>query len=38
LMGLVADHSSVQLSFVVPLAAILYITWTALANRGPARA
>jgi len=29
-MGLVADHSSVQLSFLVPLAAILYITWTAL--------
>jgi fucose permease len=33
LMGLVADHSSVQLSFVVPLAAILYITWTAFSNR-----
>jgi FHS family L-fucose permease-like MFS transporter len=29
LMGLVADHSSVELSFLVPLAAILYITWTA---------
>ena len=28
-MGLVADHSSVELSFLVPLAAILYITWTA---------
>ncbi len=29
LMGLVADHSSVQTSFLVPIAAILYITWTA---------
>jgi fucose permease len=38
LMGLVADHSSVQLSFLVPLAAILYITWTALSNRAAARA
>jgi fucose permease len=36
LMGLVADRSSVQLSFLVPLAALLYITWTALANRKPA--
>jgi len=32
LMGLVADHSTVQFSFVVPLAAILYITGTALKN------
>ncbi len=32
LMGFVADHSSVLLSFLVPLAAILYITWTALIN------
>ena len=32
LMGLVADHSSVQFSFVVPLAAIVYITATALIN------
>jgi fucose permease len=32
LMGLVADHSTVQFSFVVPLAAILYITGTALMN------
>lgn len=32
LMGVVADHSSVELSFLVPLAAILYITWTALMN------
>ena len=36
LMGLVADHSSVRLSFLVPLAAILYIPWTALANRAAA--
>ena len=36
LMGLVADHSSVQLSFLVPLAALLYITWTAVMNRKPA--
>ncbi len=33
LMGAVADRSSVQLSFLVPLAAILYITWTAVMNR-----
>jgi len=32
LMGFVADRSSVQLSFLVPLAGILYITWTALMN------
>ena len=32
LMGFVADHSSVQLSFLVPMAAILYITWTSLMN------
>jgi fucose permease len=38
LMGLVADHSSVQLSFLVPLAALLYITWTAVMNRKPAGA
>lgn len=30
LMGLVADASSVQTSFLVPLAAILYITWTSI--------
>jgi len=30
LMGFVADHSSVQLSFAVPLAAILYITSVSL--------
>jgi hypothetical protein len=29
----VADRSSWQLGFIVPFAAILYITWTALANR-----
>jgi fucose permease len=33
LMGVVADHIGVQLSFLVPLAAILYITGTAMANR-----
>jgi fucose permease len=33
LMGLLADAShSVQVGFVVPLAAILYITWVAVAN------
>ncbi len=32
LMGLVADRTSVQISFVVPLAAIVYITVAALAN------
>jgi MFS transporter, FHS family, L-fucose permease len=35
LMGLVADRSgSVQISFLVPMAALLYITWTSLAIRG----
>jgi fucose permease len=33
LMGLVADATTVQISFLTPLAAILYITWTALLNR-----
>jgi fucose permease len=34
-MGLAADTlSSVQLSFLVPLAAILYVSWTALKNLG----
>ncbi len=33
LMGVVADSSSVQLSFLVPLACILYITYTAAMNR-----
>jgi fucose permease len=32
LMGLVADYSSVQFSFLVPVAALLYIAWTALIN------
>jgi fucose permease len=33
LMGLVADRTSVSTSFVVPLAAVLYITWVAVINR-----
>ncbi|MFN7992069.1 MAG: MFS transporter [Bryobacteraceae bacterium] len=33
IMGVVADRSSWQLGFIVPFAAILYITWTAIANR-----
>jgi len=37
LMGVVADRTSVELSFLVPLAAIVYITWTALLNRRTAR-
>jgi FHS family L-fucose permease-like MFS transporter len=37
LMGLVADRSSWQAGFLVPLAAILYISWTALANRRAVR-
>ena len=32
LMGFVADHTSVQWGFLVPLAALLYITWTAIVN------
>jgi len=32
LMGMLADRSTVQLSFVVPLIAILYVTWVALRN------
>jgi fucose permease len=32
LMGFVADHSTVQVSFLVPLAAILYISGIALTN------
>ena len=32
-MGLVADTAhSVQLSFVIPLAAILYVSWIAVGN------
>jgi fucose permease len=33
LMGLAADHATVQIGFLVPLAAILYVTGTAVANR-----
>jgi fucose permease len=33
IMGFVADHSSMQVGFLVPLAAIVYITATALANQ-----
>lgn len=32
LMGLVADATSVQASFLVPMGAILYITWVAMIN------
>jgi MFS transporter, FHS family, L-fucose permease len=42
LMGMLADRSSVQASFVVPLLAILYVTWVAVMNqssdRGTSRA
>ena len=31
-MGFAADHSTVQISFLVPLAAILYVCGTALRN------
>jgi fucose permease len=33
LMGMVADSTTVRLSFLVPLACILYITYTAVLNR-----
>jgi fucose permease len=33
IMGFVADHSSMQVGFLVPLAAIVYITAIALANQ-----
>ncbi|MBS1855703.1 MAG: MFS transporter [Acidobacteria bacterium] len=33
LMGVVADSTTVRLSFLVPLACILYITYTAVMNR-----
>jgi fucose permease len=36
LMGLAADHATVQIGFLVPLAAILYVTGTAVANRNAA--
>jgi fucose permease len=35
LMGLVSDRSSVQIGFLVPMAAIMYITWTAFLNAKP---
>ena len=35
LMGLVSDHSSVLIGFLVPMAAILYIAWTAFLNAKP---
>jgi fucose permease len=35
LMGVVSDHSSVRVGFLVPMAAILYITWTAFLNARP---
>lgn len=35
LMGLVSDRSSVQIGFLVPLAAIVYIAWTAFMNAKP---
>lgn len=38
LMGLVADQIGSQLAFLVPLTAILYITWTAFASRKAAAA
>jgi len=41
IMGVIADRSSVQWSFVVPLVAILYVAWAAVMNlsaRGTARA
>jgi len=35
LMGLVSDRSSVQIGFLVPLIAIVYIAWTAFMNAKP---
>ena len=35
LMGLIADRSSMQTGFLAPMAAILYITWTAFLNAKP---
>jgi fucose permease len=32
LMGVVADHSTVRIGFLVPVAAILYVTWNAMMN------
>ncbi|MBN9661089.1 MAG: MFS transporter [Acidobacteria bacterium] len=36
--GMVADASTVQLSFLVPMACVLYITWAALMNLKSAKA
>jgi fucose permease len=38
LMGMLADRTSVQLGFLVPVAALVYITWTAFTNLSEARA
>lgn len=35
--GFMADRTSVELSFLVPLAAVVYITWTAVMNSRVAR-
>jgi len=35
LMGLVSDRSSVLIGFLVPMAAIFYIAWTAFLNATP---
>lgn len=35
LMGLVSDNSSVQIGFLVPMLAMVYITWTAFLNSRP---
>jgi fucose permease len=35
LMGLLADATSVRTGFLVPLAAVVYITWVAVLNRKP---
>jgi fucose permease len=35
LMGLVSDSSSVLIGFLVPMAAVAYITWTAFLNATP---
>ena len=35
LMGLISDRSSVLIGFLAPMAAILYVTWTAFMNAKP---
>ena len=35
LMGVISDHSSVQIGFLVPMAAMAYIAWTAFLNAKP---